>query len=319
MNPTSALVELIHATRLYGNVIGVNDLNVDLPKGAYGLVGPNGAGKSTLIGLLTGALKPTLGSVRVFGQDPYANPEVLRIVGLCPASDILLPGVTARRWIEQLLALSGWSPRDAHSRACAVLEQVGLQEAMNRPINTYSLGMRQRCKLAQAIATEPELLILDEPFNGLDPVGRHQMTELLVGWAKAGRSLLLASHVLHEVEQVTDSFLLIYGGRLLASGTAGELRGMLADLPQELTIVSPHVRELASKLANQDWVESLRIDHRQNRTIVAVHKPLELYAALANWSQEGIHVDQLLGAEGDIQSLFKLLVSRHRGSRSKIT
>ena len=318
MDNTPAIIELIHATRVYGNVIGVNDLNVVLPKGAYGLVGPNGAGKSTLIGLLTGALRPTLGSVQVFGEDPYANPRVLRNVGLCPASDLLLPGVTARRWVEQLLALSGWNPRDAHSRACKVLEQVGIKEAMDRPINTYSLGMRQRCKLAQAIATEPQLLILDEPFNGLDPVGRHQMTELLIDWSKRGRSLLLASHVLHEVEQVTDSFILIYGGRLLASGTAGELRGMLADLPQELSIVSPQIRELAAKLANEQWVESLRIDHESNRAIVAVHQPLELYAALAKWSVDGIQIDQLLGAEGDMQSLFKLLVSRHRGSRAKI-
>jgi len=313
------IIELNHTTRLYGNVIGVNDLNVELPKGAYGLVGPNGAGKSTLIGLITGALRPTLGSVRVFGEDPYANSRVLKNIGLCPASDILLPGVTARLWIEQLLALSGWSPRYARRRTCEVLERVGIKEAMDRPINTYSLGMRQRCKLAQAIATEPQLLILDEPFNGLDPIGRHQMTELLVEWANCGRSLLLASHVLHEVEQVTDSFILIYGGRLLASGTAGELRGMLADLPQELSIVSPQVRELAARLANQLWVESLRIEHVENRAIVAVHKPLELYAALAEWSTEGIQIDQLLGAEGDMQSLFKLLVSRHRGSRAKIT
>jgi len=318
MENTQAIIELIHATRLYGNVIGVNDLNVVLPQGAYGLVGPNGAGKSTLIGLLTGALRPTLGSVQVFGEDPYANPRVLRNVGLCPASDILLPGVTARRWVEQLLALSGWNLRDAHSRACEVLEQVGIKEAMDRPINTYSLGMRQRCKLAQAIATEPQLLILDEPFNGLDPVGRHQMTELLIDWSNRGRSLLLASHVLHEVEQVTDSFILIYGGRLLASGTAGELRGMLADLPQELSIVSPQIRELAARLANEEWVESLRIDHESNRATVAVHQPLELYAALAKWSVDGIQIEQLLGAEGDMQSLFKLLVSRHRGSRAKI-
>ena len=318
MESTQPIIELIHATRLYGKVIGVNDLNVVLPKGAYGLVGPNGAGKSTLIGLLTGALRPTLGSVKVFGEDPYANPRVLRNVGLCPASDILLPGVTARRWIEQLLALSGWNPRNSHVRACEVLELVGIKEAMDRPINTYSLGMRQRCKLAQAIATEPQLLILDEPFNGLDPVGRHQMTELLIDWANRGRSLLLASHVLHEVEQVTDSFILIYGGRLLASGTAGELRGMLADLPQELSIASPQIRDLAARLANEEWVESLRIDHASNRAIVAVHQPLELYAALAKWSADGIQIDQLLGAEGDMQSLFKLLVSRHRGSRAKI-
>ncbi len=318
MENAQSIIELAHTTRLYGNVIGVNDLNVELPPGAYGLVGPNGAGKSTLIGLITGALRPTLGNVRVFGQDPYANPNVLRHVGLCPATDILLPGVTARRWVEQLLALSGWDPRSAHARTCEVLEKVGIKEAMDRPINTYSLGMRQRCKLAQAIATEPQLLILDEPFNGLDPVGRHQMTELLIEWAKRGRSLLLASHVLHEVEKVTDSFMLIYGGRLLASGTAGELRGMMADLPQELSIVSPQVRLLASRLADQPWVETLRIEDLSNRVVVAVHKPLELYAALAEWAGEGIQIDQLLGADGDMQSLFKLLVSRHRGSRVKI-
>ena len=193
MSSDASIIELVHATRLYGNVIGVNDLNFELPKGAYGLVGPNGAGKSTLIGLITGALRPTLGSVRVFGEDPYAKPNVLRNVGLCPASDLLLPGVSARRWVEQLLALSGWNPRDAHTRTCEVLEQVGIKEAMDRPINTYSLGMRQRCKLAQAIATDPQLLILDEPFNGLDPVGRHQITELLVHWTNCGRSLLLVS------------------------------------------------------------------------------------------------------------------------------
>jgi ABC-2 type transport system ATP-binding protein len=317
-SPEPSLIQLEHVTRLYGNVIGVNDLNVELPLGAYGLVGPNGAGKSTLIGLITGAFQPTLGSVRVLGIDPYENPRVLQHVGLCPASDLLLPGVTARRWVEQLLALSGWNPRDASDRTREVLDLVGLTEAMNRPINTYSLGMRQRCKLAQALANEPQLLILDEPFNGLDPVGRHQMTELLIQWAKSGKSLLLASHVLHEVEQVTDSFILIYGGRLLASGTAGELRSMLADLPQELTIATPQARQLAAKLTHEEWVESVRFEEDASRLTVAVHKPLELYSSLADWSNDGIEIHQLIGAEGDMQSLFKLLVSRHRGSRAKL-
>ena len=311
------LIQLDHATRLYGNVIGVNDLNVELPLGAYGLVGPNGAGKSTLIGLITGAFRPTLGSVRVFGVDPYVKPAVLKDVGLCPSSDILLPGVSARRWVEQLLALSGWNPRDAADRTREVLTLLGLEEAMNQPINTYSLGMRQRCKLAQALSNDPQLLILDEPFNGLDPVGRHQMTEVLVQWAESGKSLLLASHVLHEVEQVTDSFVLIYGGRLLASGTAGELRSMLADLPQELTITSPNVRKLASRLANETWVESVRLRHGQNQVTVAVHQPSELYKALAEWAcEDGIEIHQLIGVDGDMASLFKLLVSRHRGSRA---
>ncbi len=204
------MIQLQHATLLYGTVIGVNDFHIELPTGAYALVGPNGAGKSTLIGLLTGAMRPTLGSVRVFGEDPYRSPKVTQRIGLCPASDLLVQGTTARQWLQLQLALSGWNSRAASKRAAEVLEAVGLQEAMDRPIHGYSLGMRQRCKLAQAVAHDPDLLILDEPFNGLDPVGRHHMGKFLKDWAASGRSLLLASHVLHEVEKITSSFLLIY-------------------------------------------------------------------------------------------------------------
>lgn len=308
------LMELQNLTRLYGTVIGVNDLNVILPRGAYGLVGPNGAGKSTLVGLLTGALRPSLGRIRVFGCDPRRHPSVLRRIGLCPASDLLLPKVGARAWLEQMLALSGWPPADARRRTQEMLELVGLAADQDRPIGAYSLGMRQRCKIAQALAHDPELLILDEPFNGLDPIGRHQMIELLKGWAARGRSVLLASHVLHEVEAVTDAFLLIYGGRLLAVGTAGELRGLLADLPQELTICCREAHRLAARLAEQEWIESVRVSESRDTVLVAVREPLRLYAALAEWvAREGLDVTGLRGSDGDLSSLFKLLVSRHQG------
>ncbi len=310
----TTLIELTNLTRLYGTVIGINDLNVTLPRGAYGVVGPNGAGKSTLVGLLTGALRPTLGKVRVFGCNPWLQSQVLHRIGLCPASDILLPRVGARAWLEQLLALSGWSPSRARVRTQEVLEWVGLSDAQDRPIGTYSLGMRQRCKIAQAVAHDPELLILDEPFNGLDPIGRHQLTELLQNWAASGRSVLLAGHVLHEVEAVTDAFLLVFGGRLLAVGTAGELRGLLADLPQELVIECDDAKKLAGRLASQPWVDSVRV-RSMNRTIhVAVREPLQLYAALSSWVvQDGFQVTGLTGTDGDLSTLFKILVSRHQG------
>jgi ABC-2 type transport system ATP-binding protein len=317
-NPSSAvdLICLSHVTRTYGRVIGVNDLDVTLPQGAYALVGPNGAGKSTLISLITGALKPTLGTVRVFGQDPVRHSSVLSQIGLCPASDILLPGVSAIQWIQQLLALSGWPPRAAAARTIEVLHVVGLDEANHRPISTFSLGMRQRCKLAQAIAHDPKLLILDEPFNGLDPVGRHEMTNMLIDWSKSGKSLLLASHVLHEVEQITDAFLLIYGGRLLASGTAGELRNMLADLPQDLWIVCSDVDRLSQRLTTEPWLNTIQIERENHRIRVSVSQPIELYQALARWSDEdGLEITELSGTDGDLSSLFRLLVSRHRGVR----
>jgi ABC-2 type transport system ATP-binding protein len=308
------LIRLEHASLLYGTVIGVNDLHIELPAGAYALVGPNGAGKSTLIGLLTGALGPTLGTVRVFDQDPYRQPSVLQRVGLCPASDLLIHGVSARNWLQLQLSLSGWSPSDSRRRAAELLEYVGLADSLDKPIHTYSLGMRQRCKLAQALANDPDLLILDEPFNGLDPVGRHQMTEMLRGWAERGKSLLLSSHVLHEVERITNSFMLIYGGRLLASGTAGELRRLLADLPQDIVIRSPDIDLIASRLATMPWLRSLQRQPENRQLTIAVLHPLELYASLAGWAaNDGIVVEQITGSDGDMSSLFRLLVSKHRG------
>lgn len=308
------MISLNHATVLYGTVIGINDFQIDLPTGAYALVGPNGAGKSTLIGLLTGALKPTLGNVSVFGVDPFRDPSVLQRIGLCPASELLIHGVTARQWLRLQLALSGWTSRMARERTDTILELVGLKDAMDRPVHTYSLGMRQRCKLAQAMANDPDLLILDEPFNGLDPIGRHQMTELLKEWADKGKSLLLASHVLHEVERITNSFLLVYGGRLLAFGTAGELRTLLAGIPQEITIRSRSMDELASKLAGKPWLRSLHRDNASSTIHVAVETPLDLYEHLVEWSvHDGIRIDQVTGIDGDISTLFRLLVSKHRG------
>lgn len=309
-----SLLKLEHASLLYGTVIGVNDLQLELPPGAYALVGPNGAGKSTLIGLLTGALRPTLGEVRVFGQDPNRSPQVLAKIGLCPTSDLLVQGVSAKQWIQLQLALSGWPSSEAKTRSLEVLEMVGLQESLHRPIHTYSLGMRQRCKLAQAIAHRPELLILDEPFNGLDPVGRFEIAEMLLEWARSGKSLLYASHVLHEVERITDSFMLIFGGRLLASGTAGELRRLLADLPQVIVVDSPHRDELALRLTNQPWLRSMMRDSQPNRLVLTVERPLELFRSLAQWSASGeILVERVSGSEGDISALFRILVSRHRG------
>ena len=302
---------------MYGTVVGVNDLQLSLPKGAYALIGPNGAGKSTLIGLITGSLRPTLGSLSVLGENPRRSSTFQQRIGVCPATELLVHGVTSKQWLVLLIRMCGWSKRLANQRADEVLEQVGLADARNQCIHTYSLGMRQRCKLAQAIAHDPELLILDEPFNGLDPIGRHQMGDLLIDWAKSGKSLLLASHVLHEVERITDSFLLIFGGRLLASGTTGELRRLLADLPQDIIIQSETTDRLASLLAEKPWIRALHRDKQANRLVLTVDSPMQLYDALANWASSGtVSIERISGSDGDISTLFKLLISRHRGERA---
>ncbi len=307
-------IELLHTTRLYGTVIGVNDICLNFPPGAYGLVGPNGAGKTTLIGLLTGAMRPNRGTVRIFGKNPVGNRSVLRRIGICPATEILLPRTTAHAWVVELMMLSGFSFSKAKQLAERALDRTGMSMAMHRPIDSYSLGMRQRVKLAQAIAHDPDLLILDEPFNGLDPVGRYEMTQLLKEWTREGKTLLLASHVLPEVEAVTDAFLLIFGGRLLASGTADELRELVAELPQQITLVGEDVAKLAGRLADQDWVDSVKLSPDRTTLKIEARRANELYRHVTRWiGEENLRVSSMSGDEGELALLFNILTRRHRG------
>lgn len=308
------MIELEHVSKLYGTVIGSNDLTIDLAPGAYGLVGPNGAGKTTLINLLTGQLQPTIGSVSIFGVNPWTRREVLRRIGLCPASDVLYPNVSALEWVQYQVRLHGFSRAESRRLALSSLELTGMTNNMHRQMGTYSLGMRQRTKLAQAIAHGPDLLILDEPYNGLDPVGRYQMTELLKGWTSDGKSLLFASHVLHEIEAITSSFLLIYGGRLLASGQATEIERILADSPQEVEIQGPDVPKLIHRLADETWVDGFQLLDDRTRLRVALRDPKKLYEKLAKWiCEDRLKIDNLHCADGDLTAIFDSLLHHHRG------
>lgn len=308
------MIRFENASKLYGHVIGTNDVSIELPPGAYGLVGPNGSGKTTFINLLTGQIRPTLGRVRVFEKNPCGDRKILRRMGLCPATDVLYPNVSALEWVKYQVRLHGFSRRESKELALEALEHVSMTEDMRRPMGTYSLGMRQRTKIAQAIAHRPDLLILDEPYNGLDPVGRYQMTELLRGWAVEGRSLLFASHVLHEIEAITSSFLLIHGGRLLASGTASEIESILADTPQEVTLVGKDVGRLAAHLTNAEWIDSIHFTSARSELRLALRDPSRFYELLPNWiNEDQLQIDQLRTANGELTSLFESLLRHHRG------
>ena len=308
------MIELRELTKLYGTVIGVNDITISLEPGAYGLLGPNGAGKSTMLNLLTGQLSPTIGSVRVFGESPLNNAQLFNRIGYCPGSEGLYSNVSAFEWVSYLTELHGFSRAESHERATVNLELVGLQsEAIHRPISSYSRGMRQRTKLAQALAHDPELLILDEPFSGLDPVGRYEMTEVLRDWIRLGRSLLLASHILHEVEAITNSFLLICGGRLLASGTAEEVNALMEDVPNEFIVVCDAPRRLGELVAGLAETDS--VTYRGTDSVaVTTQSAGRLYSTLTKLSAEGtVTITGLTSTDESLQSLFNSLMSIHRG------
>jgi len=308
------MIEIRHLTKLYGPVIGVNDVTVDLDAGAHGLLGPNGAGKTTFLGLVTGQLRPTMGSVRVFGEPPFGNARVLRRIGFCPAADLGERAATATEWVTYLVRLSGFTPAAAAARAAAALEQVGLTAAAGRPLATLSKGMRQRAKLAGAIAHDPDLLVLDEPFVGLDPVARHELVELVRSWAQT-RSLIVASHLLHEVEALDAGLAVILGGRLVASGTAAEIRGLVDAMPVELKVRTGAPRRFAEIACGIDGVDGVRIDG--DVVVVATRHPAAvLETAVPRAVDEGLGVSELVPADRSLEGIFGRLVRLHRGVRA---
>ncbi|HEY0983113.1 MULTISPECIES: ABC transporter ATP-binding protein [unclassified Schlesneria] len=306
------MIELHNVTKLYGKVIGVNDFTLTLEPGAYGLLGPNGSGKSTLLNLITGQLRPTLGTVRVMGRSPRNNVQLFRQLGYCPGGEGMYSDVSGYEWVRYLQQLQGMSAHAAKSAAETALELVGMTYAMHRPISSYSRGMRQRTKLAQAIAHDPEFLILDEPFNGLDPIGRHELTLVLKDWIGQGKSLLFASHLLHEIESITDSFLLICGGRLLASGTAEEVHAMMVGLPNQISFQCPEPHRLASRFIEERVADSVRITG--DTLVISTKTPDPIYQNLPRWLDAwGLQVLEMRSADDSLQSLFNSLMKMHRG------
>lgn len=311
------LIELDHVTKLYGTVIGVNDFSMQLKPGAYGLLGPNGAGKSTLLNLLIGQLLPTRGTLRVMGEKPRNNAALMKKIGFCPGFEGLYSSATGLDWVTYLLRLHGVASWTAPRRAADCLALVGMAKDMNRPIATYSRGMRQRTKLAQAMAHEPTLLILDEPFSGLDPVGRAEMTDVLQDWIRLGNSLIIASHVLHEIEALTNSFLLICGGRLLASGTAAEVNELLFGTPSEIRIESGNAHELGALLLQRQLVTSVAVEDSGNtvsRLRLNTLNAANLCSQLPELLQtSGLTVTRMESPDDSLQSLFNSLLKIHRG------
>jgi ABC-2 type transport system ATP-binding protein len=235
-----------HVSRWYGNVVAVNDISFALGAGVTGLLGPNGAGKSTLLHMMAGLLAPSSGQVAILGQSAWRRPEIYRSVGLVPEREAVHPYLTGFQFAQynaQLQALA--DPAAAAERAIATVE---LTDAAHRSIGTYSKGMRQRAKLAGALVHDPQVLLLDEPFNGMDPRQRLHMITLLRSMAAAGRTILFSSHILEEVERLADSILVVYAGRLAASGDFRSIRRLMTDRPHTFTVRSSDDRRLAAAL-----------------------------------------------------------------------
>jgi ABC-2 type transport system ATP-binding protein len=237
-------------SKWYGPVIGVNQVTLELRPGITGLVGTNGAGKSTLMRLATGQLRPDLGRVSVLGHDAW-SPDAKRHVGYCPDRDVFYEEMSGRQFVLAMARLCGFSRRDAQRRTEEVLELVGMADRADRTIRGYSKGMRQRVKLAQALVHDPELLILDEPLSGIDPIGRQESVALFSELARRGKCLLVSSHELEELEKLTDHVAIMATGRIAAVGTLPQIRAMLDQKPLSVRVVCDQARRLAGELVTR--------------------------------------------------------------------
>jgi ABC-2 type transport system ATP-binding protein len=255
--PETAVVSAEHLSKWYGQVIGLNDVNVTVPKGITGLLGPNGAGKSTFMKLITGQLRPSKGSVRVLGEEIWGNPGLYFRIGFCPEQDAFYERMTGLQWVTALVRLNGLGEKEADEAAKIALDRVDLLPAADKKIGAYSKGMRQRVKLAQALVHDPELLILDEPLSGMDPIMRRKTIRLVKDWARAGKSILVSSHILHEIESMTSNILLIHNGRILAEGNVHQIRDLIDTHPHTVYIKANDPRALARQFLADDNVLSL--------------------------------------------------------------
>ncbi len=295
-------------SKFYGEILGVNRITLNIPPGITSLVGPNGSGKTTLMNLMTGLVQPDRGSIRVRGISPADPGRLMRITGYATQYDAAPSGATGLQFVAAGLELHGRSREDAARLAWAALERVGMTGAATRKVAAYSKGMRQRVRLAHAIAHDPEVLVLDEPLNGLDPLARAETADLLRDFARRGRHVVLSSHVLQEVDVISDQVILIANGMIAAEGRIRHVRDEIQEHPSQFLIRSSQAPRIASLLFLEDHVTQVRLG--ENRQELFVHtRSRDVFAgALARIAGEGCRIESVIPLDENVDALYHYLI-----------
>ncbi|RAL24762.1 hypothetical protein DL240_00700 [Lujinxingia litoralis] len=302
---------VIAARRLsywYGKVIGVNDISIDIGQGVVGLLGPNGAGKSTLLKCLTGQLRPTTGMATIAGARVWNNPKAFAQLGFVPEQDAFYEDMSGRDFVTHLTRLQGFSRSDAAALAEEAIATVSLTDQAHRRIREYSKGMRQRIKIAQALAHRPKVLFFDEPLTGTDPIGRRTIIDLIQRLGDEGHTVLVSSHILHEVEAMTSDIVLINRGRVLADGNIYRIREMIDEHPHRIYVECDEPRRLASLLSV--YADTLELKFTERGFFVSTSDPDQAYSRIAKLSVEhGLALHALTSSDNDLSAVFRYLVS----------
>jgi len=299
-----------NVSKFYGEVLGVNRIDLAIGRGVTSLVGPNGSGKTTLMNLMTGLLRPTEGRVDVLGLSPDQPEQLFGVVGYCTQYESFPRGMKGWDFVHLYLRLHGLPVDESAERARLAIERVGMTEAAGRRIGGYSKGMRQRIKLAQAIAHDPRVLVLDEPLNGLDPLARAETVELFRGFAAEGRHVIVSSHVLHEVDEISDRVVLVHGGYVVAEGAIEGVREEIAEeRPLQVMVRCDRPSLLASRLFAEDHVVEARLDDDRRGLLVRTSNADRFYALLNRFAAAGeVEIEAVLPADDDVQSVYQYLI-----------
>jgi ABC-2 type transport system ATP-binding protein len=308
------LISFENVSRFYGEVLGINRVNLTIPPGVTSLVGPNGSGKTTLMNLMCGLLWPTQGEIRVLGVSPGHPEELCRLVGYCAQFDSFPRGMTGYQFIYSFLRVHGMTHEECDRRTWAALDRVNMRDAAQRPVAAYSKGMRQRVKLAQAIAHEPRVLILDEPLNGLDPMARAETIALFKDWGTRGYHVIVSSHILHEVDRISDQVILLSQGYVVAEGQIQGVRSEVKDQPMQIVVRCDRPSELAATLFRQDHVVEAKI-HEDGKGLHLRTADADGFYLLLNRivMESGLTVESVAPADDDVNSVYQYLIGGGEG------
>ena len=311
--PNTILFE--NVSKFYGEVLGVNRVNLSIPPGITSLVGPNGSGKTTLMNLMTGLVQPTRGRVLVRGVAPGAPDVLFQFTGYCTQFDSFPRGLTGYQYIYSWLRLSGRAHAEASALAWKAIDRVNLRDAAGRKVAAYSKGMRQRIKLAQSIAHDPEVLVLDEPLNGLDPLVRAETIALFREQAHAGRHVILSSHVLQEVDAISDQVVLLAGGYVVAEGQIRGVRQEIQEHPMQVLIRCDKPGLLASKIFAHEHVVEARIHADRKGLLVKTRDPEQFYLLLNQIALNGVEIESVAPADDDVNSVYEYLIGAEEATK----
>jgi ABC-2 type transport system ATP-binding protein len=307
----TAVIETRNLSKWYGNVLGLSDVSLEIASGITGLLGPNGAGKSTFMKLITGQMKPNIGTVAIRGEGVWNHFRLFSRVGFCPEPDAFYEDISGWEFLTGLLRFYGFSRAEAADRAVRALEIVELTADKDRRIRSYSRGMRQRVKFAQAIAHDPDIIILDEPFNGLDPLGKRRLIKLVKDFQREGRTILVSSHVLPEIEAVTSRIVMIHQGKILAQGDIHYIRDLIESHPHMISLRSPEARTVAAAFVDDPSILKMSFGADGRSLVVETHNRDAFFSRLQSVViGKGIEVDEITSPDDNLQAVFDYLVGK---------